>query len=70
MDRTPVTSSTVASIGYDAQTQTLEVEFTKEGRIYQYFDVPKAVHNAFLASDSKGRFLASQIKGVYRYARL
>ncbi len=69
MKRTPVTSSNVAAFGYDRQTQTLEVEFNN-GRIYQYFDVPEAVHEAFLASDTKGGFLASQIKGVYRYARL
>lgn len=43
MNRTSVTSSNIASIGYDPSSLTLEVEFT-DGSIYQYFDVPEAVY--------------------------
>jgi hypothetical protein len=43
MNRTPVASSNVASIGYEPATTTLEIEF-KDGSVYQYFDVPAAVH--------------------------
>ena len=69
MNRTPVQSTNVSSIGYDPTTHTLEVEFSG-GNIYQYFDVPQAINDALMASDSKGQFLASQIKGNFRYARL
>ena len=69
MNRIPVASSNVASIGYDPTTQTLEVEFNN-GTIYQYFDIPQSAYEAFMNSDSKGRFLNLNIKGVYRYARL
>jgi len=68
MRRTPVGSSNIASIGFDPPTSTLEVEFTN-GRVYQYFDVPERLYQAFLSADSKGGFLAAQIKGAYRYAR-
>ena len=69
MDRIPVDSSNIESIGYDIETMTLEVEFTN-GNIYQYFDIPPTVHENLMRSDSKGKFLHSQIKGSYRYARL
>ena len=42
MIRDPVISSNIASIGYDAGNETLEVEFTN-GSIYQYFNVPSGM---------------------------
>lgn len=69
MDRMPVDSSNVASIGYDAATMTLEVEF-QGGSVYQYFDVPQNVYDAFVSCESKGGFLHQNIKGVFRYARV
>jgi uncharacterized protein len=69
MNRISVSSSNISSIGYDKETQTLEVEFLK-GSIYQYFDVPQAVYEGFAIADSKGKYLATQIKGNYRYARV
>lgn len=69
MNRTPVTSSNIASIGYDPGSMTLEVEF-KNGAVYQYFDVPDAVYQEFMRADSKGQFLARNIKHNYRYVRL
>ncbi|MDA2939146.1 KTSC domain-containing protein [Acidobacteria bacterium AH-259-A15] len=69
MNRTPVDSSNIASIGYDPQTLTLELEFTS-GRVYQYFDVPSTTHEQLMQAESKGKFFNAQIKGIYRYARL
>jgi hypothetical protein len=69
MNRIPVTSSTISSVYYDPRTQTLEVEF-HSGAVYQYFDVPQSVYDAFMSAESKGVFLNSNIKGVYRFARL
>ena len=69
MNRTPVTSSNVASVGYDQNTLTLEVEF-HSGAVYQYFDVPEAVYQEFMAADSLGRYLNQNIKNSYRYAQI
>ncbi|HEV3322761.1 MAG TPA: KTSC domain-containing protein [Solirubrobacteraceae bacterium] len=69
MDRTPVSSSNVASVGYDSQIMVLEVEFS-DGAIYQYFDVPEDDAVGLLNSDSVGKYLNSNIKGHYRYARI
>lgn len=69
MNREPVASSNIASIGYDEPTQTLEVEFTS-GAIYQYYNVTQAIVDQLMQSGSKGQFLAYQIKSVYPYSRV
>ena len=70
MNRVPVSSSNVASVGYDASTSTLEVEF-KGGGIYQYFDIPPAVHTGLLAASSIGSYLNVNIKKAeYRYKQI
>ncbi|RMH34563.1 MAG: KTSC domain-containing protein [Nitrospirae bacterium] len=69
MNRMPVSSSNIASIGYDERNLTLEIEF-HDGSIYQYFDVPETVYQEFMGADSKGRYLHQHIKNNYRYTRL
>lgn len=62
-------SSNLSGFGYDSATFILRVEF-KNGATYEYFDVPQHVADAMNAAPSKGQFLAHQIKGTYRYARI
>lgn len=69
MEREKIDSTNISEIGYDAETFTLEVCFNN-GRVYQYFDVPQHVWEAFKSSASKGQFLNSEIKGRFRYARV
>ena len=56
MERYSVASSNVASVGYDATTETLEVEFLN-GSMYQYYNVPENMYDRFMQDPSKGRFL-------------
>ena len=69
MERVPVSSSNINSVRYEDETQTLEIEF-HSGHVYQYFDVPKAIYDGLLSAASVGKYFHSQIKGMYRYARL
>lgn len=69
MQRVPVPSSNVASVGYDASTQTLEVEF-RNGALYQYFDVPEQIFQELMNAASLGSYLNAVIKQGFRYARL
>jgi hypothetical protein len=61
-------SSNVARIGYDETGQVLSVEFTS-GITYNYYDVSPAVFEQMRNANSKGQFIAQNLKGVYRYAR-
>jgi hypothetical protein len=69
MERQSVTSSNIASIGYDENSSTLEIEFLNNS-IYQYFDVPQHIYQELMKADSQGQFLAQNIKGVYRYSKI
>ena len=65
-----VESSSVDSIGYDPASGKLYVRFLGSGHAYVYYDVPASVYEAFMASNSKGRFVNLRIKGTYEYRRL
>lgn len=69
MKRDPVSSSNIASAGYDAASETLEVEFMN-GSVYQYYNVSQAIYDAFVAAPSAGRFFAYQIKNAFPYSRV
>lgn len=69
MRRQAVESTTVRSIGYNARSQVLEVEF-QSGTVYQYFDVPEAVHEEFRGADSKGKYFNLEIRDEYSFVRL
>lgn len=69
MNRTAVSSSNIASIGYDLSSLTLEIEFT-DGSVYQYFDVPQTVYDEFMRAGSKGQFMHANIKNNYRYMKV
>ena len=64
MDRTQVDSSNISSIGYDSDKLTLEVEF-RTGKVYQYWNVPKDVYDALIASESKGKYFHSEVRSKY-----
>ena len=68
MDRQPVTSSNLASVGYDPTAETLEVEF-KNGLIYQYYNVPQIMSDQLMQAPSIGTFFNTNIKNVYACAR-
>lgn len=70
MERVNVVSTNIRSIGYDASTMILEVEFNN-GTVYQYYDVPEALYEGLMAADSHGKYLNEYIKkGGYSYARV
>lgn len=70
MERTYVTSSNIASIGYDAEQMVLEVEFNY-GAVYQYFDVPESVYEGLMAADSHGKYFDAYVKKAgYQYEKL
>ena len=64
MDRTPVKSSNIASIGYE--DGTLEIEFNSGGDVYQYYAVPEGVYRDFMSASSQGKYFNRCIKGCYR----
>lgn len=62
-------SSNIAAVGFDEGSETLQIEFLN-GANYQYFDVPEHLFQSLRSADSAGGFLASDIKGHYRYSKV
>jgi len=70
MDRVPVDSSNVVSVGYDEETSILEVEFLS-GSIYRYLGVPSRQFVILTGGQvSVGRYLNTEIKPRYRYEQV
>ena len=69
MERVPVMSSNLKSVGYDRESQILEIEFLN-GAIYQYYGVSPTTYSGLMEAPSHGKFVHSHIKGVYRHQRI
>lgn len=68
MERISVSSSNISAIGYDADSQTLEVKFTN-GAVYSYSSVPPGEYEGFINADSKGKYLHANIKNRYSFTK-
>lgn len=69
MNRQPVSSSVIRSVGYEAETRTLELEFCS-GQIYHYSDVPEMKYQDLMQADSKGSYFNKCIRYLYPTKRI
>ena len=77
MERSPVESSNIQSIGYDPVTGVMEVEFGRDiypgdpyNRLYHYFGVPSEVHKALMDAPSHGKYLYKNVAYEFTYKYL
>ena len=71
----PVQSSNVSSFAYDYTERSLFVKFLAKGKntsepTYVYHDVEPEIYDAFIAADSKGKFVWSHLRDRYDCDRL
>jgi hypothetical protein len=67
MNRVSVSSSNLASVGYDPEQNLLEIAF-QNGSKYQYYGVPHHIYEGLMQASSHGRFFDRFIKNAgYRY---
>jgi len=69
MERKAVSSTNIASIGYEEATETLEIEF-QSGAVYQYHNVGLDMYENLCSASSKGQFLNTYIRNAYAYSRV
>lgn len=69
MNRKPVSSSNIRSIGYDHNSKKLEIEF-HSGGIYQYFNVPLEIYEELMSRPSHGKYFHRNIKNKYRWVKI
>ena len=69
IDREPVKSTSVASVGYNDLSGTLEIEF-RNGSVYRYYDVPEQIYRDLIAASSLGRFINKKVKPYFAYKEI
>ena len=69
MHRAKVSSSNLVSVGYDAGSKVLQIEFDR-GAVYEYDDVPHDVYEGLMSATSHGKYFDRHIKGCYEYRRV
>jgi hypothetical protein len=57
-------------VGYDADSQTLEVRFAGSGASFVYYDVPQEEYLGLMGADSKGRYMRAHIIDVYAFSKV
>jgi hypothetical protein len=64
-----VDSSSLRSIGYDAATLILEVEF-RNGSVYRYGNVPSELWARFRHAESLGKFFQEYVRDQFETMRV
>jgi hypothetical protein len=67
---TPLVSSNLSAVGYDAANSQLYVQFNN-GTLYRYFQVPTVVYQGLMGASSHGSYLNTYVKNAgYGYQRM
>lgn len=65
MERQPVNSRILRSVGYDESTKILEIEFLT-GLVYQYSGVPLKVYKDLMHSSEIGKYFSDKVRTQFR----
>jgi hypothetical protein len=63
-------SKLLSAAAYDDSKHILYLRFRNTGAVYRYFEFKAADNQAFLSTESKGRFFRSHIRDHFRYERM
>jgi hypothetical protein len=61
VERQPVKSRILRSIGYDESTKILEIEFST-GLVYRYLGVPPKTYRDLMQSGEIGKFFSEKVR--------
>ena len=64
MERNPVKSSNIKSVGYDSRTKVMEIEYNNGG-VYEYHGFLPDHHAKLMAADSIGGHVANHVRGKF-----
>ena len=69
MERVAVRSRDLAIIGYDSETQILEVAF-RSGGVYQYLGVAHDIYQGLMTASSMGVYFRDSIREQFAHRKL
>ncbi len=65
LERQPVKSRILRSVGYDDSTKILEIEF-QNGLVYQFLDVPPKVYADLIHSGEIGKYFSEKVRPKFQ----
>lgn len=65
MERQPVKSRILSSVGYDESKKILEIEF-HTGLVYQYLAVPPKIFADLMHSGEIGKYFSEKVRTQFR----
>jgi hypothetical protein len=65
VERQPVKSRIMRSVGYDDTAKNLEIEF-QTGLVYQYSGVPPKVYKDLMSSTEIGKYFTDKVRNRFR----
>ena len=65
MERQPVKSRILRSVGYDDNTKILEIEF-QNGLVYQFLNVPLKVYTDLIRSSEIGKYFTEKVRSRFQ----
>ena len=68
MERQSVSSANLSSVGYDENTETLEVQF-QNGSVFQYHGVPAETHGQLVNARLIGGFFSRHIRNSFEHSK-
>lgn len=69
MNRVSVNSDRFRTVGYDAVTRQMEVEF-RNGQCYLFNDVPMGLYDNFMRAEDMGAYYDTYIWDAYEHAEI
>jgi KTSC domain len=69
MERKPINSEKIKSVGYDERNRILEIEF-RDGSIKQYANVSREIQRKMMSASSIGSFFADHIEEEFSAKRV
>jgi hypothetical protein len=69
MHRIPVASTEITQVGYQEDSETLEIKF-EHGGVYQFFNVPSEIYQGFLSAPSKEGYYQAKIGERFPCSRI
>jgi len=69
MHRIPVSSVDITQIGYQEDSEILEIQFSR-GEVCQYYNVPSVVYNELMKSPAKEDFYHQKIGERFPCSRI
>ena len=69
MHRIPIPSTDIIQVGYQEDSEILEIKFSQAG-VYQFFNVPTTVYDEFMSAASKESYYRAKIGERFPCSRI